>query len=79
MKKTLILTLILALLLCGTQALASVMVVTGTPTYDDSEGMAQNLARVIETLNNRSSRRARPSPSMKFSARAPMKTATPRR
>lgn len=52
MKKTLIMTLILALLLCGTQALASVMVVTGTPTYDDSEGMAQNLARVIETLNN---------------------------
>ena len=52
MKKALILTLILAMLLCGTQAFASVMVVTGTPTYDDSEGMAQNLARAIETLNN---------------------------
>lgn len=52
MKKALILTLILAMLLCGTQAFASVMVVTGTPTYSDSEGMTQNLARVIETLNN---------------------------
>ena len=52
MKKTLILTLILAMLLCGTQAFASVMIVTGTPTYGDSEGMAQNLARVVETLNN---------------------------
>lgn len=52
MKKALILTLILALLLCGTQAFASVMVVTGTPTYGDSEGMTQNLTHAIETLNN---------------------------
>ena len=52
MKKALIMTLILALLLCGTQAFASVMVVTGTPTYGDSEGMTQNLTHAIETLNN---------------------------
>lgn len=52
MKKALILTLILALLLCGTQAFASVMIVTGTPTYGDSEGMTQNLTHAIETLNN---------------------------
>lgn len=52
MKKALILTFILALLLCGTQAFASVMVVTGTPTYGDSEGMTQNLTHAIETLNN---------------------------
>lgn len=52
MKKIFVFTLIVAMMLCGTQALASVMVVTGTPTYDDSEGMAQNLARVIEALNN---------------------------
>lgn len=52
MKKIFVFTLIVAMMLCSTQALASVMVVTGTPTYDDSEGMAQNLARVIETLNN---------------------------
>ena len=51
MKKILIITLILSMLLCGTQALASVMVITGTPTYDDSEGMTQNLNRATETLN----------------------------
>lgn len=51
MKKILIITLILSMLLCGTQALASVMVITGTPTYDDSEGMAQNLNRAMEALN----------------------------
>lgn len=52
MKKALILTLVLAMLLCGTQAFASVMIVTGTPTYGDSEGMTQNLTHAIETLNN---------------------------
>ena len=52
MKKALILTLVLAMLLCGTQAFASVMVVTGTPTYGDSEGMTQNLTHAIQTLNN---------------------------
>lgn len=51
MKKILIITLILSMLLCGTQALASVMVITGTPTYDDSEGMTQNLNRAMEALN----------------------------
>lgn len=51
MKKILIITLILSMLLCGTQALASVMVITGTPTYDDSEGMEQNLNRAMEALN----------------------------
>lgn len=52
MKKIFALTLIVAMMLCSSQAFASVMIVTGTPAYDDSEGMAQNLARVIETLNN---------------------------
>ena len=52
MKKALILTLILAMLLCSSQAFASVMIVTGTPTYGDSEGMTQNLTRAIQTLNN---------------------------
>mgnify|MGYP002623932346 CR=1 FL=1 len=50
MKKILIMTLIVAMLLCG-NAFASVMVITGTPTYDDSEGMARNLTRTIEVLN----------------------------
>lgn len=52
MKKALILTLILAMLLCSSQAFASVMIVTGTPTYSDSEGMTQNLTHAIQTLNN---------------------------
>ena len=50
MKKILIMTLILTMLLCG-NAFASVMVITGTPTYDDSEGMTKNLIRTIEVLN----------------------------
>ena len=52
MKKIFALTLIVAMMLCSSQALASVMVVTGTPTYGDSEGMTQNLTHAIETLNN---------------------------
>lgn len=52
MKKIFVLTLIVAMMLCSSQALASVMVVTGTPTYGDSEGMTQNLTHAIETLNN---------------------------
>ncbi len=52
MKKIFALTLIVAMMLCSSQAFASVMIVTGTPTYDDSEGMTQNLTHAIETLNN---------------------------
>lgn len=52
MKKIFALTLIVAMMLCSSQAFASVMIVTGTPTYGDSEGMTQNLTHAIETLNN---------------------------
>ena len=52
MKKIFALTLIVAMMLCSSQAFASVMIVTGTPTHDDSEGMTQNLTHAIETLNN---------------------------
>ena len=51
MKKAFTLILILAMLFCGAQALANVMVITGTTNYDDSEGMVQNLGRAMETLN----------------------------
>lgn len=53
MKKVFPMLLVCVLLLCGTQALAGVMIVSSTPTYDESDAMAQNLDRAISLLNGK--------------------------
>ena len=53
MKKLICLMVLFSLFLCAIPASAGVMIVTSTPTYDDSEAMEQNLDRAIETLNGK--------------------------
>ena len=60
MKKFIATLLMLSLLVCSTSALASVMVITGTPTYDDSEAMEQNLNAVIGALNGKKIEKGKP-------------------
>jgi uncharacterized protein YgiM (DUF1202 family) len=53
MKKLMVLLTICTLLLCVIPASAGVMIVSSTPTYDDSEAMEQNLDLAIEWLNGK--------------------------
>ncbi len=53
MKKLMVLMTLCTLLLYAIPASAGVMIVSSTPTYDDSEAMAQNLDRAIEMLNGK--------------------------
>lgn len=53
MKKLMVLMTLCALLLHAIPASAGVMIVSNTPTYDDSEAMAQNLDRAIDLLNGK--------------------------
>ena len=53
MKKLICLMVLFSLFLCAIPASAGVMIVSSTPTYDDSEAMEQNLDRAIEMLNNK--------------------------
>lgn len=51
--KLMTLLILCALLMCAIPASAGVMIVSSTPTYDNSEAMTQNLDRAIEMLNGK--------------------------